>query len=67
MFEVQYNDEMEAEVQRLEANNRAVAAGHPEWVNACVVCGCEIKRVDVERCEQCQSERQADKKGLNPS
>ncbi len=28
MFEVQYNDEMEAEIQGLEAKNRAVAAGH---------------------------------------
>jgi hypothetical protein len=53
MFEVQYNDEMEAEVTRLEAHNRAVAAGHPEWANACAVCGCEVKRVDVARCERC--------------
>ena len=53
MFEVHYNDEMEAEVKRLEAHNRAIAAGHPEWVNACVACGCEVKRVDVERCEGC--------------
>ena len=29
MFEEQYNDEMEAEVRRLEAKNRAMAAGHP--------------------------------------
>ena len=29
MFEVHYNDEMEAEVQRLEAKIRAIAAGHP--------------------------------------
>ncbi len=53
MFEDQYNEEMEAEVKRLEAQNRAVAAGHPEWVNACSACGCEIKSVDVERCEHC--------------
>lgn len=53
MFEDQYNEEMEKEVKRLEAQKRAVAAGHPEWVNACVSCGCEIKRVDVERCEEC--------------
>lgn len=32
MFESQYNDEMEAEVKRLEAQMRAVNAGHPEWV-----------------------------------
>ncbi len=53
MFEVQYNDEMEAEVRRLEAHNRAGAAGHPEWVNACVACGCEVKTVDADRCERC--------------
>jgi hypothetical protein len=34
MFESQYNDEMEAEVKRLEAQMRANEAGHPEWVNA---------------------------------
>jgi hypothetical protein len=44
MFEAQYNDEMETEVKRLEAQQRAVAAGHPEWVNACADCGCELKR-----------------------
>ena len=54
MFEDQYNDEMEREVKRLEALKRAVAAGHPEWVNACVSCGCEIKRADRERCKECE-------------
>ncbi len=53
MFEDQYNDEMEAEVKRLEAHNRAVAAGHPEWANACAACGCEMKSVDEERCGRC--------------
>ena len=53
MFESQYNDEMEAEVKRLEAQQRAVAAGHPEWVNACAACGCELQRVDIDRCAQC--------------
>lgn len=53
MFEIQYNDEMVAEVMRLEAHGRAVAAGHPEWANACAACGCEVIRVDVERCERC--------------
>lgn len=53
MFEVQYNDEMEAEVKRLEAQQRAVAVGHPEWVNACAACGCELKAVDFDRCERC--------------
>lgn len=54
MFEVQYNDEMEAEVKRLEAQQRAAAAGHPEWVNACAGCGCELKTVDMDRCERCK-------------
>lgn len=53
MFEDQYNDEMEREVKRLEALKRAVAAGHPEWVNACMSCGCEINGADRERCEEC--------------
>ena len=55
MFEAQYNDEMEAEVKRLEAQQRAVAAGHPEWVNACAGCGCELKAVDIDRCERCKT------------
>jgi hypothetical protein len=38
---------MEAEVKRLEAQARAVAAGHPEWLNACAVCGAELQTVDV--------------------
>ncbi len=53
MFEVPYTAEMEAEVKRLEAHRRAVAAGHPEWVNACAACGCELKGVDAERCKGC--------------
>ncbi|HTG81141.1 MAG TPA: hypothetical protein VL949_04310 [Geobacteraceae bacterium] len=53
MFELQYNDEMEAEVRHLEAQQRAVAAGHPEWANACAVCKCELTRVDTDRCEGC--------------
>jgi rRNA maturation endonuclease Nob1 len=55
MFESQYNDEMEAEVRRLEARRRAVAAGHPEWANACSACGSELKSVDEDRCPQCRS------------
>ena len=55
MFEAQYNDEMEAEVRRLEAQQRAVAAGHPEWVNACAGCGRELHAVDTDRCERCKS------------
>ena len=53
MFECQYNDEMEAEVKRLEAKARAVAAGHPEWLNACTVCGAELLTLDLSRCENC--------------
>lgn len=54
MFEVQYNEEMEAEIQRLEARNRATAAGHPEWSNACALCGCELADVSVDRCCHCK-------------
>ena len=53
MFEEQYNDEMEAEVRRLEAKNRAMAAGHPDRNNACAVCRCELTDVSVERCGDC--------------
>ena len=53
MFESQYNDEMEAEVKRLEAQMRAINAGHPEWVNACAVCKCELTNTDANRCKQC--------------
>jgi hypothetical protein len=53
MFECQYNDEMEAEVKRLEAQVRAVAAGHPEWVNVCASCGHELLTVDVSQCAIC--------------
>ena len=54
MFEEQYNDEMEAEVRRLEAKNRAIAAGHPEWDNACGVCGCELPG-DAGQCDRCRA------------
>jgi hypothetical protein len=53
MFEDQYNEEMEAEVLRLEAKNRAIATGHPEWGNACAICGCELTSVSVNRCSGC--------------
>ncbi len=53
MFESQYNDEMEAEVRRLEGKQRAITAGHPEWDNACRVCGCE-QPVNVVMCGECQ-------------
>jgi len=53
MFENQYIDEMIAEVQRLEAKGRALAAGHPGWDNACAVCGCELKTTTQTKCENC--------------
>jgi hypothetical protein len=54
MFEDQYNEEMEAEVRRLEAKQRATAAGHPEWANACAVCLCELAGTDRDRCDRCR-------------
>jgi hypothetical protein len=53
MFESQYNDEMEAEVKRLEAAQRAVNAGHPEWENACAKCGCQLQGTDKIACDNC--------------
>lgn len=53
MFETQYNDEMVLELLRLEALERATAAGHPEWRNACALCGCELAGIDQSRCENC--------------
>jgi hypothetical protein len=44
---------MEAEVKRLEAQMRAINAGHPEWVNACALCKCELLNTYANRCEQC--------------
>lgn len=54
MFECQYNEEMEAEVRRLEAKRRVIAAGRPEWVNACAGCGCELGTVEEEKCHCCR-------------
>lgn len=54
MFEVQYNDEMEAEIKRLEAKNRAIDLGHPEWDNACAVCGCQLVFMTVDTCDSCR-------------
>jgi hypothetical protein len=56
MFEVQYNEEMEAEIQLLEAKNRAVAAGHPDWENACTGCGCQLHATALLSCERCAPE-----------
>jgi|GEM_PF-677322 len=55
MFEDQYNDEMAAEVQRLEARQRAVQAGHPAWDNACRGCGCRLEGVAADSCEHCRT------------
>ncbi len=54
MFENQYNEEMEAEVKRLEARQRAEASGHPEWDNACAKCGCRLEGAALEACEECR-------------
>ena len=54
MFESQYNDEMEAEVKRLEAKMRAINAGHPEWDNACCACMCELQGTEAARCDNCR-------------
>lgn len=56
MFESQYNDEMAAEVRRLEAKARAAAAGHSEWLNACASCLSELSGVDTPLCERCAAE-----------
>lgn len=53
MFENQYNEEMEAEVRRLEAKKRAADVGHAEWDNACSVCGARIAGTETERCSSC--------------
>jgi hypothetical protein len=53
MFESQYNDEMAAEVKRLEAKKRATLAGHSEWLNACAVCGNELTTLASDLCGQC--------------
>jgi len=52
VFEQQYDDEMAAEIRRLEGKARAAASGHPEWQNACAGCGCELS-VAAESCERC--------------
>lgn len=54
MFEMQYNEEMVAEVQRLEAKQRAVQAGYPEWDNACASCGCRLQDTCESTCENCR-------------
>ena len=53
MFEQQYDEEMAAEIRRLEAKLRAAQSGHPEWQNACADCGCKLS-VDADSCEPCK-------------
>lgn len=53
VFESQYNDEMEAEVKRLEAQKQAINAGHPEWINTCATSGCELNDLDSAKCSKC--------------
>lgn len=52
MFEQQYDEQMTAEIRRLEGIQRAAAAGHPEWHNACAGCGCELP-VEADWCTHC--------------
>lgn len=54
MFEMQYNEEMEAEVRRLDAKQRAILAGHPDWDNACKKCGCELQGTEESICDGCR-------------
>ncbi|ACD96552.1 hypothetical protein [Trichlorobacter lovleyi] len=53
MFETQYNEEMEAEVRRLDAKQRAISAGHPEWDNACKICYCRLEGTNDAVCVKC--------------
>jgi len=53
MFETQYNEEMEAEVRRLDAKQRAISAGHPEWDNACKICSCRLEGTSDAVCVTC--------------
>lgn len=53
MFENQYNEEMGLEVRRMEAKKRATMAGHPDWDNACIVCGSELTCITTDRCGNC--------------
>ena len=54
MFETQYNEEMEAEVRRLDAKQRAISAGHPEWDNACKKCRCRLDGGQPDICDGCK-------------
>lgn len=49
MFEVQYNDEMEAEIKRLEAEALAKPVGHPGYVNGCNISDRNTESTSVAR------------------
>jgi hypothetical protein len=51
MFEVHYNNELEAEVLRLETKKLAMAAEHHKWDNACEERGCQLQ--SITKCEGC--------------
>ncbi len=59
MFETQYNEEMEAEVRRLDAKQRAISAGHPEWDNACKLCNSRLEGSKDVVCVNCSAALQA--------
>uniref|UniRef100_C6E6S3 Uncharacterized protein n=1 Tax=Geobacter sp. (strain M21) TaxID=443144 RepID=C6E6S3_GEOSM len=39
------------------SRQRAIAAGHPEWGNACTSCGCEMQISEQAQCYPCQIRR----------
>lgn len=53
MFETPYNEERIAEARRLDAKQRAIGAGHPEWDNACGVCGDRLEGISDKPCANC--------------
>lgn len=55
MFESQYNEEMEAEVRRLDAKQCAISAGHPEWDNACKLCNSRLEGTKQALCGNCDA------------
>lgn len=55
MFEQQYDDQMTEEILRLEGKQRARAAGHPEWENACALCHCRIP-AGAAHCGSCAAQ-----------
>jgi len=57
MFETQYNEEMEAEARKLDAKQRSINAGHPEWDNACKVCNSRILNLKDDICEICRAKK----------